>query len=236
MGRRAALDVGRCRSPVRALGGGARGRPRDALSRRRPQRRRLPSAEGARHEDPQAAEGCLRSRRNLQSEPHVQILTAAFHSNPMYTLHYSPGSCSLLIHVLLEELVVPFELKKADTKAPDYRAKVNAKGKVPALETPQGVLTECVAILEYLCDRHGNGKLLGKPGDWERARTLERVSTLATEVHPLFNRFFHEDDFSPSKEGQASVKARGTEKLAAWFREQDAGLRRQYWSGDSLDA
>jgi glutathione S-transferase len=113
---------------------------------------------------------------------------------------------------------------------------VNAKGKVPALGTPKGVLTECVAILEYLCDQHGDGKLLGKPGSWERARTLERVATLATEVHPLFNRFFHEDDFSASKETQASVKARGTEKLAAWFREQDAGLRRQYWSGDALDA
>ena len=154
----------------------------------------------------------------------------------MYTLHYAPGSCSLLIHVLLEELGVAFDLRKADTKAPEYRTQVNAKGKVPALGTPKGVLTECVAILEYLCDQHGDGKLLGKPGSWERARTLERVATLATEVHPLFNRFFHEDDFSASKETQASVKARGTEKLAAWFREQDAGLHGQYWSGDALDA
>ena len=153
----------------------------------------------------------------------------------MYTLHFSPGSCSLVIHAVLEELDLPFELKKADTKAPEYRAKINAKGKVPALETPKGVLTECVAILEHLCDQH-EGKLLGKPGTWERARTLERVATLATEIHPLFNRFFHEDDFSPAKEVQAGVKARGTEKLLAWFREQDTALRKPYWSGDTLDA
>jgi glutathione S-transferase len=62
------------------------------------------------------------------------------------------------------------------------------------------------------------------------------VSTLATEVHPLFNRFFHEDDFSATKEVQAGVKARGTEKLLAWFRDEDAGLRRQFWSGERLDA
>ena len=44
----------------------------------------------------------------------------------MYTLHYSPGSCSLVVHAVLEELGVPFELTKADTKAPEYRAKVSA--------------------------------------------------------------------------------------------------------------
>jgi glutathione S-transferase len=153
----------------------------------------------------------------------------------MYTLHYSPGSCSLIIHVVLEEVGVAFELRKAETKSPAYR-KVNPKGKVPALETPDGVLTECVAILEYLCDRHGDGKLLGKPGSWERARTMERIATLASEIHPLFNRFFHEDDFSASKEVQAGVKARGTERLLAWFREEDAALRKAYWSGETMDA
>ncbi len=154
----------------------------------------------------------------------------------MYTLHYSPGSCSLIIHILLEEFGVPFEAKKADSKSDDYRANVNPKGKVPALATPHGVHTECVAIVEYLCDHHGDGKHHGKPGSWERAKTLERIATLATEIHPLFNRFFHEDDFSPAKEVQAGVKAQGTEKLLAWFRGQDAALTRQYWSGDTLDA
>jgi glutathione S-transferase len=155
----------------------------------------------------------------------------------MYTLYYSPGSCSLIVHVLLEELDIPFQLEKADSKSSAYRTQVNPKGKVPALATPQGVITECVAILEYLCDHHGGGRLLGRPGNWERARVLERVATLATEIHPLFNRFFHEDDFSPSKEVQAGVKLRGTEKLLAWFREQDAALKGPYWSGnDAPDA
>ena len=153
----------------------------------------------------------------------------------MYKLHYSPGSCSLIVHILLEEFGVAFEAVKADAKSSAYRAQVNAKGKVPALETPHGILTECVAIVEYLCDRHGDGRLLGKPGSWERAKTLERVATLATEIHPLFNRFFHEDDFSAAKEVQAGVKAHGTEKLLAWFRRQDEALRGPYWSGDTLD-
>lgn len=149
----------------------------------------------------------------------------------MYTLHYSPGACSLIVHVLLEELGVPFELRKADAKSPEYRAKVNPKGKVPALGTPQGVITESIAICEYLCDHHGGGRLLGTPGSWERARILERVATMATEMQPVFNRFFHEDDFSPDPAVQAGVKSHAATKLVGWFRDQDASLETPWWSG-----
>lgn len=149
----------------------------------------------------------------------------------MYTLYYSPGACSLIVHVLLEELGLPFELQKADGKSPEYRARVNPKGKVPALGTPQGVITESMAIAEYLCDHHGDGRLLGKAGSWERARTLERVATMATEMQPVFNRYFHADDFSAEETVQAAVKAHAATKLIAWFRAQDAALATPYWSG-----
>jgi glutathione S-transferase len=153
----------------------------------------------------------------------------------MYTLHYSPGACSIIVHVLLEELGVPFELQKADGKSPEYRSRINPKGKVPALDTPHGLITESVAICEYLCDHHGGGKLLGKPGSWERARTLERVATMATEMQPIFNRYFHADDFSPDAAVQAAVKSHAAEKLIAWFRAQDAEMKGAYWSGGEFN-
>lgn len=155
----------------------------------------------------------------------------------MYTLHYSPGSCSLVVHALLRELDVPFELARVDLEGDReaFRA-LNPKGKVPALVTPEGVLTECVALVEHLCDRHGGQHLLGAPGTWERARTMEAMATLATEVHPLFNRFFHADDFSGDEAVRSAVKARGTEKLLAYFRDQDARLAGEHWSGPRLTA
>ena len=154
----------------------------------------------------------------------------------MYTLYYSPGSCSLVVHCLLEELRLPFQLKKVDLKANEHQAagfrKVNPKAKVPALVTPDGTLTECVALIEYLCDKHdATGRLLGRPGSWQRAKTLEQIATLATELHPLFNRYFHHDDFASTPEAQDAVKAHGTDKLLAYFREQDAALTKPYWSG-----
>jgi glutathione S-transferase len=151
----------------------------------------------------------------------------------MYTLHYSPGSCSLVIHCLLEELGTPFELSKVDLAAGGHHAegyrKLNPKGKVPTLVTPDGALTECIAVIEHLCDRHdAEGRLMGRPGSWRRAKTLERMATLATEVHA--------DDFSDAPAVQAAVKARGAEKVLAWFRAEDERLTGAYWSGDEMSA
>ena len=158
-----------------------------------------------------------------------------------YTLHFSPGSCSLAIDCLLEELGVPFELKRVDLAAKEHHGeayrRINPKGKVPALATPDGVLTECVAIIEYLCERHDPAhRMLGAPGSWKRTRVRERIATLATEVHPLFNRFFHEDDFAEDAAARAAVKAHGTQKLLDYFRGEDAHLTGPWWSGEELTA
>jgi glutathione S-transferase len=155
----------------------------------------------------------------------------------MYTLYYSPGSCSLIIHCLMEELGVPFEARKVDVEAKEHHGaayrKLNPKGKVPVLVTPDGPLTECLALIEYLCDRHDAGRnWLPAPGTWQRARAMERLATLSTEVHNnLGNRFFHEDDFSADPVVQAAVKANGAAGLTDYFRAENARLSGDYWSG-----
>jgi len=156
----------------------------------------------------------------------------------MYTLYYSPGSCSLVIHALMEELGAPFEAKRVDFESNEHHGeayrKLNPKGKVPALATPDGVLTECVALIEYLCNRHdAEGRYLAKPGTWRRAKTMEGIATLSTEIHNnLFNRFFHEDAFSEDPKARAEVKAVATKRLEEFFSDEDSRLTREYWSGD----
>jgi glutathione S-transferase len=155
----------------------------------------------------------------------------------MYTLHYSPGSCSLIIHCLLEELGVPFEARKVDVENKEHHGaeyrKLNPKGKVPVLVTPDGPLTECLALIEYLCDRHdAQRRWLPEPGSWQRARAMERLAMLSTEVHNnLGNRFFHPDGFSGDAAVQAAVKANGEALMTAFFRAEDARLAGGYWSG-----
>jgi len=158
----------------------------------------------------------------------------------MYTLYYSPGSCSLIIHCLLNEMGVPFELRRVNVEKNEHQGseyrRLNPKGKVPVLVTPEGPLTECVALVEHLCDKHGDGGLLGARGSWERAKTMERMATLATEVHPWAGRFFHDDDYATTPAARAEVKSRGAQKVLEWFGEEDARLTGPYWSGDKLTA
>jgi len=60
----------------------------------------------------------------------------------MYDLYYSPGVCSMSVHVALNELGVEFtphkvDLMKGEHKEPEY-LKINPRGQVGALNTPDG--------------------------------------------------------------------------------------------------
>ena len=73
----------------------------------------------------------------------------------MLTLYYAPGACSMASHIALEETGAPYQtqlvgLAQGEQTKPEYLNKVNPRGKVPALHTDDGILTENVAILTYL--------------------------------------------------------------------------------------
>ena len=64
----------------------------------------------------------------------------------MYTLYYSPGTASLVVHWLLIELELPHELRLVDfdskqQKSPEY-LKLNPSGVVPTLVVEGQVLTD----------------------------------------------------------------------------------------------
>lgn len=72
----------------------------------------------------------------------------------MLTLFQSPGSCSLASLIALEESGIEFQVRRISTKDGDQRSAdylaINPKGRVPALVTDEGVLTETPAILVYV--------------------------------------------------------------------------------------
>lgn len=106
-----------------------------------------------------------------------------------YRLYYSPGSCSLAVHIALEEIGAPFErhevsVGRGETAQPEYLA-VNPKARVPALAIAgeARVLTELPAILTFLARQHPEANLL--PGDnaLDEARCHEWLAWLAGWVH-----------------------------------------------------
>jgi glutathione S-transferase len=131
-------------------------------------------------------------------------------------LYYSPGACSVGIHVLLEEIGKPYGLKKVSLKdgeqhKPEFLS-INPKAKVPTLVRDDGsVLTEFPAIASWLALTNPGKQLL--PSDLEQhARALEAMDYVVSTVHMQgYSRMFRPANFAPSEADHEAVKARGRE-------------------------
>jgi glutathione S-transferase len=93
----------------------------------------------------------------------------------MITVHHLNNSRSQRVLWLLEELGVPYEIKRyeRDRKtmlAPPELRQVHPLGKSPVITDGAFTLAESGAIIEYLIDQHGNGTLVPAPGTPERLR------------------------------------------------------------------
>ncbi|MDR8402221.1 glutathione S-transferase [Paraburkholderia sp. USG1] len=93
----------------------------------------------------------------------------------MLTVHHLNNSRSQRVLWLLEELGVPYEIKRyeRDPKTmlapPELRA-VHPLGKSPVVTDDGQTIAESGAIIEYLIDRYGQGRFAPAPGTPERLR------------------------------------------------------------------
>jgi glutathione S-transferase len=112
-------------------------------------------------------------------------------------LYYSPGACSLSPHIVLLEAGLNFTAEKVDLKSKktasgaDFTS-VNSKGAVPALIMDDGkLLTEGVAIVQYIADQKPESGLAPANGTLERYRLIELLNYISSEIHkgysPLWN-------------------------------------------------
>ena len=95
----------------------------------------------------------------------------------MLKLHYHPSDASLMPHILLEELGVPFALQLVDRainaqKSPAY-LKLSPNGLIPVLEDGALVVYETPAILLHLADTHPQAGLVPDIGTPERAQCYQ---------------------------------------------------------------
>ena len=111
-------------------------------------------------------------------------------------LYYSPGACSLAVHITLCETGLPFEKESVDLASKktaggaDFSA-INAKGYVPALQLDNGeVLTEGPAINQYLADLVPEKKLAPANGTLDRVRLQSWLTFIGTELHKSFSPIF----------------------------------------------
>lgn len=105
----------------------------------------------------------------------------------MFRLYYASGTCALATHIALEEAGAPYEAVLVDfrsqgQRSPEYLA-ANPKGRVPALVTESGTLTETPALLCFVAQRYPKAELAPLADPFALARVQEFNSYLCSTVH-----------------------------------------------------
>lgn len=102
-------------------------------------------------------------------------------------LYYTPHTCALASHIALEQAGADYEIKRIDfstnaQRSPEY-LRVNPKGRVPALVTSRGILTETPAILAFIAQSFPLAKLAPLDDPFALAQVQSFNSYLCATVH-----------------------------------------------------
>ena len=138
-----------------------------------------------------------------------------------YRLYGARGSGSLIVESALAELDVPYEIHDLDMRGGEQHSdayrRINANGKIPTLQLGDAEpLSESLAIVLTLDERHPEGALLPSPGSPERAVALRWMSRLATELYPLIELVDHPERFVDDAPGALRERALETWR-ARWL-------------------
>lgn len=105
----------------------------------------------------------------------------------MLTLCYTRGTCALAAHILLEQAGAVYDTVSVDfannAQQSDAYLRINPKGRVPALVTDQGILTETPAILFYICQTHAQAQLAPLDDAFLLAQAQSFNNYLCSSVH-----------------------------------------------------
>lgn len=105
----------------------------------------------------------------------------------MMKFYYAPRTCALASHLALEQAGAQYEAVRLDfsrkeQRSAEYRS-VNPKGRVPALITSRGVLTETPAILAWVAQQYPQAGLAPLDDPWAFAQMQAFNSFLCSHVH-----------------------------------------------------
>jgi glutathione S-transferase len=177
----------------------------------------------------------------------------------MLKLYYAPGTCALASHIALEEAGADYDGVRVDMSASQQRSpeylKINPKGRVPALVTDRGILTETPAILAFVAQRHPGAKLAPLDDAFGFARIQAFNSYLCSTVHPAHAHRVRGTRWADDPAAIAELKRKAPQVVAECFdlieREMFAGpwvmgdtytiadpylyTLETWWEGDSVD-
>ena len=139
----------------------------------------------------------------------------------MITLYYAAHTCSLASHIALEDAGADYELKriefaKEEQRSPAY-LKVNPKARVPAMVTPNGVLTETPAMLAFIAQSYPQARLAPLDDPFAFAAIQSVNSYLCSVVHVAHAHRMRGYRWSDDPEAWASMQRKVPESVGACF-------------------
>lgn len=126
----------------------------------------------------------------------------------------TPGSCSIGIHLLLEEVEAPFQVHVVDLLSGTYAADflmASPRGTVPALVLDDGrALNNFQDIALYLAEAYPRKQLLPAGESQQAQRALSALDYAVSTVHgEAFARVFMAGRYSAAPDGQSQTVAQG---------------------------
>jgi glutathione S-transferase len=140
---------------------------------------------------------------------------------PMLTLYYAPGPCALASHLALEYAGAAYQVVRVDFASQQQRSpeflRVNPKGRVPALVTDRGVLTETPALLQYIGQQFPQAGLVPLDDPFLMARVNEFNSYLCSTVHIAHAHRMRGYRWSDDAQAIESMKKKVPQNIADCF-------------------
>lgn len=161
----------------------------------------------------------------------------------MIELFYYPSNASLAPHVLLEELAVPYTLRRVDREngaldSIEYR-KLNPSGLIPALRDGELVLFESAAICMHLVDRHVSAQFAPTVGSAERAHFYKWLLWLSSTLQPTLLLGHYAERWCPEANAASTLRENAQRKAETLLSQADAELARHggaYFLGERYSA
>ena len=158
----------------------------------------------------------------------------------MLRLFYSPGACSIVPHIALEEAGAEFEpvkvvLAEGEHLKPEFLA-INPHARVPALGTDRGVITENIAILNFIADSFGGEGSVPRGDAFATARCNELLGWFASSVHISFATIWRGSRFTSDESVWPALQQGGRSALEKHFAEIEALCGDGWLVGDQFTA
>lgn len=148
-------------------------------------------------------------------------------------LYYAPGSCAIASHIALQESGLTYDTRRLDfrrneQRSADYLA-INPKGRVPALVTARGIITETPAILAFIAHSAPAAGLAPLNDPFRFAQMQAFNSYLCSTVHVAHAHRFRGSRWTDDPAAIEALKVKVPQNMADCFQLIEDGMLEGPW-------